>query len=228
VQLVEAGARPQQPEPGADPGDVRVDRDVVQSVGEQQHARGRLAPDARQRDEIVACLLDRHARQPVQRNGSRPAGGCLGSRPGLPWVGRDGAQDRLDAPRLHLRDAARPDRLLDDGDGRVAHVLPCGQALAQAQVGDIPVAVVGRLGQDGQHQLCDRVPVRRHARDAVHLAQPCGDAQHTRPRGRLPRASPRARRTNGGCWHVPHRTGAALALLPLPHLRIYILAPCPR
>src|SRR5688572_2201139 len=49
VQLLERRAGAQQAQPHADARDVRVDRDVVQAVGEQQHACRRLAPDARQR-----------------------------------------------------------------------------------------------------------------------------------------------------------------------------------
>ena len=44
-------ARAEQPEPRADARDVRVDRDVGHPVGEQQHARRRLAPDAGQRGQ---------------------------------------------------------------------------------------------------------------------------------------------------------------------------------
>ena len=39
--------------------------------------------------------------------------------------------------------------------GRVAHRLPRVEALAQAQEGDVAVAVVGRLREHGQHQLVD-------------------------------------------------------------------------
>ena len=64
--------------------------------------------------------------------------------------------------RLDLRDPAGPDRLLDLVDRRVAHGLPAIEALAQAQEGDVAVAVVRRLLQHGQDQLADRVAVRRH------------------------------------------------------------------
>ena len=46
-------------------------------------------------------------------------------------------------------------------DRRVADLLPGREALAQAQEGDVAVAVVGRLRQDGEHELGERVAVRR-------------------------------------------------------------------
>ncbi len=57
VQLLERRAGAQQAQAHAHPRDVRIDGHVAQSVREQQHARGRLAPDAGQRDEVVASLV---------------------------------------------------------------------------------------------------------------------------------------------------------------------------
>ena len=87
--------------------DVRVDRHVAQPEAEEQHAGRGLAPDAGQRAQRLAALLDRRVGHPV--DAQRIA---------------DRAQDRLDARRLDLRDAARADRLLDLGQRRVAHRLP--------------------------------------------------------------------------------------------------------
>ena len=64
VQLVERRARAQQAEPRADAADVRVHGDVAQPVGEQQHARGGLAADARQRAQRRARLVDRRLAHP--------------------------------------------------------------------------------------------------------------------------------------------------------------------
>ena len=91
---------------------------------------------------------------------------------------RQGAQDRLDALRLDLRDAAGPDRLLDLLVGGVADGLPGGEAAAQAQEGDVAVAVVGRLREHGQDQLVEPLAVRRRRRDAVELAQAVADPPH--------------------------------------------------
>ena len=66
--------------------------------------------------------------------------------------------------RLDLRDPAGPDRLLDLLDRRVADRLPRREAVAQAQEGDVAVAVVRRLREDGQDELAERVAVRRHDR----------------------------------------------------------------
>ncbi len=54
VQLSNGAPACSRPQPHADTRDVRVDGHVTQAVGEQQHARGGLAPDAGQRDEVVA------------------------------------------------------------------------------------------------------------------------------------------------------------------------------
>ena len=67
VKLGEARARAQQVQAHAHPRDVRVDRYLVQAVGEQQHAGRRLAPNAWEPDEVVARLLERRVCDPVQR-----------------------------------------------------------------------------------------------------------------------------------------------------------------
>src|SRR5437588_6971520 len=92
----------------------------------------------------------------------------------------DSTQDRLDACGLDLRYAPRANRLLHLRERRVAHRLPRREAIAQAQVRDVAIAVVRRLREYRQHELRDRVPVRAHQRDAVHLAQPFAHAHHAR------------------------------------------------
>ena len=67
---LERRARPQQPQARAHARDVRVDRHVAQAVGEQQHARRRLAPDARAsaaRGSRGACAAIGASREPVER-----------------------------------------------------------------------------------------------------------------------------------------------------------------
>src|SRR3954453_9764872 len=78
----------EQAEAGADAADVGVDGHVALAVREQPHARSRLAADARQRGQegLVAQV------GAVERLRQR-------------------AQDRLDANRLDVRDAAGADRL---------------------------------------------------------------------------------------------------------------------
>ena len=105
---------------------------------------------------------------------------------------RCASQDRLDAHRLHLRDPARagsPPR--PPRPARRARASQVGEALAQAQVGDVAVAVVRRLRQDGADELGDRMAVRRHARDAVDLGEPGADAPHAGGWGRAQEAGPR-------------------------------------
>ena len=70
----------------------------------------------------------------------------------------DRARIGLDADRFLPVEPAGLDRVLDLGDGRVAHLPPRSEALAQPQVGDVAVAVVRRLGQDGEDQLVQRAP----------------------------------------------------------------------
>src|ERR1019366_7342372 len=66
VELLERSAAAQQPEPGADARDVRIDRNIAQTEAEQQHAGCRLAPDAGQRAERRAAALDRRVAHPVE------------------------------------------------------------------------------------------------------------------------------------------------------------------
>ena len=129
VHLGEAGAGAEQAEPGADPRDVGVDRDVAHPEREQQHAGGGLAPDAGQRAEVLLRLGHGQLRQPIERQ-SVPRG--LGDRD----------QDVLDPGGLDLRDAARPDRLLDLVDRRLADV--------------VPVSAGGRAAACRRRRGCDR------------------------------------------------------------------------
>ena len=90
---------------------------------------------------------------------------------------------------------------------RVADRLPGREALAQTRVGDVAVAVVGALGEDGEDELVERRAVGLLARDAVELAQPVADRADPAARRSPPcRPSPRSRRVT-----VAHRYGRARA-----------------
>src|SRR3954470_3882732 len=65
VLFLERRAGAEEAEPGPDPRDVRVDGHVALAVGEQQHARGGLAADAGERDQLRAALLDARTREVV-------------------------------------------------------------------------------------------------------------------------------------------------------------------
>ena len=118
MELVEAGARAEQPEPRADPRDVRVDRDVVRAEGEQQHAGRRLAPDARAGAHSCArASLDRQRR-------SSPARSSPSSARRISWM----------RTRLLAVQAAGLDRVLDLLARRVAHRGP-GARSARAAAG---------------------------------------------------------------------------------------------
>src|SRR4051794_11648361 len=157
MELLERGLLPEPAEAGADAADVRVHGHVALAEREQEHAGGRLAADAGERGEAGAALLDRGVPQARE------------------VVAVELAQDRLDAHGLDLRDAPGPDRRLDLLVGRVAYGLPAAEAVAQPQEGHVAVAVVGRLGQDGEDQLVQRLAVRRRDRRAVELAQAVAD-----------------------------------------------------
>ena len=108
------------------------------------------------------------------------------STPGLGPGLRDRREDRLDPRRLDLRDPAAPDRLLDLVDRRVADLLPAREALAQPEIGDVAVAVVGRLRQDRQDQLASPSPCGRrtgcHRRAAAGRGSRIRDAARAYPR----------------------------------------------
>src|SRR5436305_1008248 len=91
---------------------------------------------------------------------------------------RDRLQDRFDARRFDPRDAPGTDRLLDLVHPCVADVLEAFKPFPQRQVGDIPVAVVCRLREDGQDQFCDRVPVGLRRGYAVDEPQSVPDGTH--------------------------------------------------
>jgi hypothetical protein len=78
------------------------------------------------------------------------------------------------------------DGVLDILAGGVAHRRPGAEALAQAQERDVAVAVVGRLGQDGEDQLVEAVAVRRRDRAPVDEPQPVAQRQDATPRRALP------------------------------------------
>ena len=118
--------------------------------------------------ELERLLAGRRPRSSRGRGGRRARGGSPGSA--APSVG----------------EPARADRLLDLVERRVADLLPGREALAQAGVGDVAVAVVGVLGEHGLDQLGDRMAVRLVDRAPVELAQPVADRPHPPLRRPLP------------------------------------------
>jgi hypothetical protein len=88
--------RPDQPETARDPVDVRVDRDRRPPELEQQHAGGRLRPDARQGPQRGASRLEL---EPLERGEVEP-----------PLSLDDRVEALLDPARLEVGQAADPDR----------------------------------------------------------------------------------------------------------------------
>ena len=160
-----------------------VDRDLGAAEGEDHHAGGRLAPDAGQRDEVARSPRRGGLREPVEV-GSPPRPSSRRTC----WI------------RGAFGWRSPPGRIASStsSTGGVADLLPGRQRVAQPLVGDVAIAVVGVLGEDRQHQLGDRVPVRIVDRAAVDLAQPVADRAHPGsarpPPGRL-------------CWSSPSRAG---------------------
>ena len=68
----------------------------------------------------------------------------------------------------------------------VANLDPGRQRRAQPRVGDVSVAVVGVLGEDRAHELCDRSTVRMVDRTAVELAEAIANREHARSARPLP------------------------------------------
>src|SRR3954449_11799922 len=99
---------------------------------------------------------------------------------------RELAKDLLDAGALRVREATRADRLDHLVRRRVAHLLPGRKSLAKPRVGDVPVGVVGVLGQHRADELRDRMAVRVVHRAAVELAQPVPDRPDSALWGALP------------------------------------------
>ena len=90
--------------------------------------------------------------------------------------------------------ASPPGRIASSisASGRGAHRRPGVEALAQAAVGDVAVAVVGVLRQHRQDQLVDRRAVGLRHRAAVLGAQPVADRAHAALVGRLPHCARQA------------------------------------
>ena len=91
---------------------------------------------------------------------------------------------------------------------------PRREALAQAQEGDVAVAVVGGLRQHREDQLGDRVAVRGHQGHAVDVAQAVADAR-ARARATAATKAPARRVATGTAMTAPP---------PRAHGIAYILA----
>ena len=118
-----------------------------------------LRPTPGRRGELVARLGDGEVRKVVEAD-RRPA--ARGGSPGCARTSGDAGRRAGWPPRRPSRGASRT-------------ALPGREALAQPQVGDVAVAVVGRLRQDGEDQLVERAAVRRGERDAVDGPQAVAD-----------------------------------------------------
>ncbi len=180
---------------------TRYSRACASGTSGSQSSEGSCTRTARARTRAWVGFLELNV-SVLELNVSEPAGL---DRPAF----SDGGEDRLDALRLDLGDASRPDRLLDLVHGRAHHGVPRREALAQAQVGDVSVAVVGALREHGQHQLGDRVAVRPDAGNPVYGAEPFAHAHHARARGgrhcfalRRSRSGSRRRGSAGQSWPV--------------------------
>jgi hypothetical protein len=195
VRLFEGGPWPEQPQSAAHPVDVRVDRDLRASEGEEHDHGGGLPTHARKTGEEI----------------KRGFAGCLGEPVEIGRIPQF-SENLLDARRLGRAETARLDGGLDLLGRRVPHLLPSGKPLAQPGVGDIAVAVVGVLGENPADELGDWVAVRFVHRPPIELPQPVADREHPTPRGAAPVRIPlgdarslsgRNRRDLAGGEHYP-------------------------
>ena len=178
----------------ADARHVRVDRHVAQAEGEQQHAGGGLAPDARQRAEVRLRLL-----RPARRASTSSSSGSPIARR-IAWIRADFT---FEMPPGRIASSTS-----SSGASRTASQRR--EALAQAQVRDVAVAVVRGLRQDRQDELGDRVAVRRQRGHAVDLGEPLADPRDPRARPALP-GRPRGARARRGHSSAPQRSQARAA-----------------
>ena len=151
----------EQAEARPDARDVRVDRARRASRARTAARTPRSCARPRAATSGSACASGHGSAPRSQSSDSSPSGAV------------SVIAGRIDLIRADLTFEMPPGRIASSicVDRRVADVLPAREALAQGQVGDVAVAVVGRLRQDGQDQLGDRVPVGLGQRDAVHEPQ---------------------------------------------------------
>jgi len=110
VRLLRRRLRPDQFQPAGDAVDMRVDGEDRVFEREEQHAIRRLGPHAFERSQVVVGELFIHVREML--NVDRAA------------VGLDLLQDRLDARRLLVRQAADADVTFDFCHRRSGDLVP--------------------------------------------------------------------------------------------------------
>ena len=179
VRLLERRLGPEQAEARADAVDVRVDRHLGAAEREQQHAGGRLAADAGQ----VAGGTSRASSSGA--SAELASGRRRRSRAGSAWM------------RAAFAFAMPPGRIASSisSTRRVAHRVPAREALAQARVGDVAVAVVGVLREHREDQLVDGRAMRMRA---TACRRPRAGGRGSRAGAACPRASNRSWRRRSG------------------------------
>ena len=140
MQLLERRAGAEEAQARPDARDVGVDRHVRQPEREQQHAGGGLAATP---GSAVSYARASSTGSPPRKSRS---GGSVSARR-ISWIRTDFWRCR---PPGWIAASTS-----SSGASRTASQ---GEALAQAQVGDVAVAVVGRLREDGEDQLSSPWP----------------------------------------------------------------------
>ena len=160
VRLVGGDLLVDDAEPPRDAVHVGVDRHHRPAEREQQHAGGRLGPDAGQRHEVVLRLLVGHPVELAQVGRARPLA--------------DRLEDLLDARRLGVGEAAEGDGLLDLLGRRVAGRGPLREPRLERRERALRVHVGGVLAEHGEDELVDRRVARREHGAAVEVVQQVG------------------------------------------------------
>ena len=162
VGLVGVDFRADEPQPAADPVDVRVDGHGRHSQGKAEDDARRFGADAGQLPQPVPRFAHRHLPQKGQVQGAAVE---------FP----DAVQRRFDARGFYPGQAAPGDGRLNVRDGGVGYRFQRAEPLHQAAEGALRVAVGGVLRQDGEHQLVGRLQARLVGEGAVLVGkQPDG------------------------------------------------------
>ena len=162
VGLVGVDFRADEPQPPADPVDVRVDGHSRHSQGKAEDDARRFGADAGQLPQPVPRFAHRHLPQKGQVQ-----------RAAVQFP--DAVQRRFDARGFYFGQAAPGDGRFNVGDGGVGHRFQRAEPLHQVAEGALRVAVGGVLRQDGEYQLVGRLQARLVGKGAVFVGkQPDG------------------------------------------------------
>jgi hypothetical protein len=153
--------------------DVGVDRKGRHVEREGHHDGRRLGPHALETEQPLPGLVRRGVTQEFEIE--------------LTSLGRDLAQDVLNARPLLVRQTGRADGCDHRAPGCVAHGFPRREPAPKGMEGAIAVEVVGVLREDSRDQFVERWKRVAPVRLTVDLKQPVVDRQRAPPQSLHPR-----------------------------------------